>query len=105
MFWSRTFLQCVEVRTRNISSKQAPGGESQKGVILLQQENQKRSSNFEWVYQALSPAKETCKFSGLCQDPVCGKWFCSLYTEEEAWNRCARDAEEEAARNVEIAEA
>jgi len=73
---------------------------------MLQQENQTVSSNFEWVYQALSPTRETCKFSALCDESaVCGKWFCSLYTEEEAWNRCARDAEEEAARNVEIAEA
>ena len=101
MFWSRTFLQCVEVRTRNISSKEAPGGKSQKGAMLLQQENQKPSSNFEWVYQALSPAKETCKFSALCHDPVCGKWFCSLYTEDETWHRCALEASNVAARELE----
>jgi hypothetical protein len=101
MFWSRTFLQCVEVRTRNISSKQTPGGESQKGAMLLQQENQKLSPNFEWVYQALSPAKETCKFSALCHDPVCGKWFCSLYAEDETWHRCALDASNVVARELE----
>ena len=61
---------------------------------MFEQKNQKTASNFEWVYQALSPAKETCKFSLLCQDPVCGKWFCSLYTEDETWHCCALDARE-----------
>ena len=94
-------MQCVEVRTRNISSKPAPGGESQKGAMLLHQENQKLSSNSEWVDQPLSPAKETCKLSALCHDPVCGKWFCSLYPEDETWHRCALEANNVAARELE----
>ena len=68
---------------------------------MLQEENQKRSSDFAWVYQALSPREETCKFSAACDYPACGKWFCSMYVEDEAWSRGALDANDQAARQLE----
>jgi hypothetical protein len=66
--------------------------------MLLQQENPTLSSNFDWVYQALSPMEETCKFSAACDYPACGKWFCLAHAEDQAWHRGAPDASDEATR-------
>ncbi len=65
---------------------------------MQQQDDPKGSSNFEWVCQALSTVDEVCKVSATCHCPVCGKWFCALHAEDEAWHHCTLDATGEGAR-------
>ncbi len=68
---------------------------------MSQLENQTIASNFNWVCQALSSTEETCKVSSTCHCLVCGKWFCSIHAEDEAWHRCAIDAGDEVVRERE----
>ncbi len=62
---------------------------------MLQQENQTDSLNLEWVCQALSPTGEPCATSATCHCGICGKWFCVVHAEDEAWHRCALEPGEE----------
>ena len=62
---------------------------------MLQQENQSQSTNFEWACQALSALGEPCDTSATRHCGVCGKWFCSVHAEDEAWHRCALELGEE----------
>ncbi len=62
---------------------------------MLQQENQTQSANLEWVCQALSAIGEPCDTSATCHCGICGKWFCVVHAEDEAWHRCALEQGEE----------
>lgn len=54
---------------------------------MLQQEPQTGSPHFEWVCQAMSAIGEPCDTRATCCCGVCGKWFCTLHAEDEAWHR------------------
>jgi len=62
---------------------------------MLQQENQAESPNLEWVCQALSATGEPCETSATCHCSICGKWFCAVHAEDEAWHRCALEPGDE----------
>jgi hypothetical protein len=65
---------------------------------MLQQENQEKSWDFDWVCQAVSATDETCKFSATCHCNVCGKWFCQVHAEDEAWHHCTIEPRVSAAK-------
>jgi hypothetical protein len=56
---------------------------------MLQQENQTEIQDFGWVCQALSPMDDPCNASATCHCGICGKWFCVVHAEDEAWHHCA----------------
>jgi hypothetical protein len=76
-----------------------PGGNLQEEA-MLQQENQTEPQNFVWVCQALAATEEICKLSSTCHCSVCGKWFCSLQAEDEAWRHCSPEPADAVVRNT-----
>jgi hypothetical protein len=61
----------------------------ERGGIMLQQVNQTEARDLEWSCQAVSPMDEPCDASATYHCGICGRWFCALHAEDEAWHHCA----------------
>ncbi len=91
MCWSRTCTRCADGLTGDLG-----GAGRVKGVARMQLEKQTERANYEWVCQAITATEEACKLAATCHCSVCGKWFCVVHAEDEAWHRCELEPGDEA---------
>jgi len=56
---------------------------------MLQQVNQTEARDLEWSCQAVSSMDEPCGSSATFHCGICGRWFCAVHAQDEAWHTCA----------------
>jgi hypothetical protein len=62
---------------------------------MLQGTKQAESRNLEWTCQAVSPLDAPCDALASYQCGVCGKWYCAIHAENEAWHACVLEPGDE----------
>ena len=56
---------------------------------MLQQQNQPEArTDLEWTCQAVSSLDEPCDATATYHCGICGRWFCVMHAEDEAWHQC-----------------
>jgi hypothetical protein len=62
---------------------------------MLQQANQIESRELKWICEGFSPMRDPCDAKATYQCGICGKWFCVIHAEDEAWHPCALEPGDE----------
>ena len=62
---------------------------------MLQQSSHTDARNLEWSCEAISPTAEPCDSAATSHCGICGRWFCAVHAEDEAWHICAVEPGEE----------
>ena len=55
---------------------------------MLQQQNQTEPREMVCTCQAVSPMDEPCDARATYHCERCGRWFCAVHAEDEAWHYC-----------------
>jgi hypothetical protein len=56
---------------------------------MLQQQNHVEPREIEAICQAQSPMDEPCDATATYRCAICGRWFCAVHADDEAWHHCA----------------
>jgi hypothetical protein len=56
---------------------------------MLQQQNHAEPREVKWTCQAQSPVDEPCDATATHHCAICGRWFCAVHADDEAWHHCA----------------
>jgi hypothetical protein len=62
---------------------------------MLQQVNQTKARNLEWSCQGVSPMDDPCDSVATFHCRICGRWFCAVHAEDEAWHTCVLEPGDE----------
>jgi len=60
-----------------------------EGFMLQQQNQPEARTDLEWTCQAVSSLDEPCDATATYHCGICGRWFCVMHAEDEAWHECA----------------
>lgn len=62
---------------------------------MLQPQSHTQTQKLEWACEALTATGEPCDTAATAHCAACGKWFCAVHAEDEAWHRCALEPGDE----------
>lgn len=61
---------------------------------MAQQATQTKPETLERTCQGVSPLDEPCDEKASYHCDTCGRWFCAVHAEDEAWHQCAAEHDE-----------
>jgi hypothetical protein len=62
---------------------------------MLRQANQTETRALEWSCEAVSQMAEPCDTAANVHCGICGRWFCTVHADDDAWQICVVDPGDE----------